>query len=133
MSCNQSPFSRLNILKKLLLALLLISPLSFADWGDVYYCQETSYAITGHDGELKEVELGKFQFKLDETKKAMVFGSGGPLIPEVLQLREGSKLTGEWWIAEDDYYRINFRKGKLLFTRTGHLNAFMMSADCDKF
>ena len=120
-------------MKRLLITLLLVSPLSFAEWGDVYYCQMTSYAITGHDGELKEVELGKFQFKLDETKKAMVFGSGGPLIPEVLQLREGSKLTGEWWIAEDDYYRINFRNSKLLFTRTGHLNAFMMSANCDKF
>ncbi len=120
-------------MKKLLITLLLVSPFSFADWGDVYYCQETSYAITGHDGELKEVELSKFQFKLDETKNAMVFGSSGTLAEKVVPLREGSKLTGEWWTAEDDSFRIYFIRGKLLFTITGPLNAFMMSADCDKF
>ena len=29
--------------------------------------------------------------------------------------------------------RVNFVKGKLLFTMTGFLNAFLMAADCDKF
>ncbi|MDC0953720.1 hypothetical protein OAR92_03520 [Porticoccaceae bacterium] len=133
MSCNQSPFSRLNILKKLLLALLLISPLSFADWGDVYYCQETSYAITGHDGKLLEVELGKFQFKLDETKNAMVFGSSGTLKERVLQLREASKPGGERWVAENIIDRVSFDNGGLLYTLAGRALAFMMSAECDKF
>ena len=120
-------------MKKLLITLLLISPFSFAEWGDVYYCQETSYAITDRNGKLREVELGKFQFKLDETKNAIVFGSSGILSEKVVPVREGSKLTGEWWSAEDDSIRINFIKGKLLFTMTGFLNAFLMSADCDKF
>ena len=28
-------------MKKLIIALMLISPVSFADWGDVYYCEMT--------------------------------------------------------------------------------------------
>ena len=120
-------------MKKLLIALLLVSPLSFADWGDVYYCQMTSYAITGHDGELKEVELGKFQFKLDETKKAMVFGSSGLLAEEVIRLRKGSKLGGEQWFAENNIDRVSFSDGEFLYTLTSRSTAFMMSADCDKF
>lgn len=120
-------------MKKLLITLLLISPSSLADWGDVYYCQETSFAIVGHDGKLQEAELGKFQFKLDEIKNAMVFGSSGKLQEEVIQLRKGSKLRGERWYAEDNLERVSFDDGKLLYTLTGRSTAFIMSADCDKF
>ena len=120
-------------MKKLLIILILISPFSVADWGDVYYCQETSFAHTGHGGKLMEVELGKFQFKLDETANAMVFGSGGTLADEIIQLREGYKLGGESWFAENELLRISFRQGKLLYTMTGFSAAFLMSADCDKF
>ncbi len=121
-------------MKRLLITLILVSPFSFADWGDVYYCQETSFAITGHEGKLREVELGKFQFKLDETKNAMVFGSSGTLQEEVLQLRKGSKLGGgETWYAEDNLDRVSFDNGGLLYTLTGGATAMMMSANCDKF
>ena len=120
-------------MKKLLITLLLVSPFSFAGWGDVYYCQETSFAITGHGSKLQEVELGKFQFKLDETKNAMVFGSSGTLKDEVLQLQKGSKLRGERWYAEDNLDRVSFDNGGLLYTLTGGGIAMMMSAECDKF
>ena len=124
-------------MKKLLITLLLISPFSFADWGDVYYCQESSFVTIGHSGKPTEVELGKFQFKLDETKYAMVFGSGRTLatglIDEVVQLRKGYKLRGEYWFAENKLLRISFEQGKLLYTRNGFSAAFLMSADCDKF
>mgnify|MGYP000170880605 CR=1 FL=1 len=66
-----------NPMKKLLIILLLISPFSFADWGDVYYCQMTSYLAVSPDGrveELLEVVTKRFQFKLDETEQAVVFG-----------------------------------------------------------
>ena len=75
-------------MKKLLITLLLISPFSFADWGDVYYCQETSFVATGVSGEVIEGELGKFKFKLDQTKNAMMFGSSGYLADKVLELRK---------------------------------------------
>ena len=120
-------------MKKLLITLLLISPFSFADWGDVYYCQESSFVTIGHGGKLNTVELGKFQFKLDETANAMVFGSGGTLADEIIQLREGGIYPAESWVAENGKDRISFTEGKLLYTMTGFANAFLMSADCEKF
>jgi len=44
----------IDMIKSLLLALLLISPASFADWGDVYYCQMTSFHYTPLDGKVRE-------------------------------------------------------------------------------
>ena len=62
------------MVERLLPALLLISPVSFADWGDVYYCQMTSAVVIKADGTHSEYKLEKFQFKLDEAKKSMIFG-----------------------------------------------------------
>ena len=120
-------------MKRLLITLILVSPLSFADWGDVYYCQETSFAMTSPNGKLREGELEKFQFKLDKTKNAMVFGSSGTLKEEVIQLRKGSKKGGEWWFAENNMDRVSFSDGEFLYTLTSPSTAFMMSAECDKF
>jgi len=121
-------------MKKLLITLLLISPFSFADWGDVYYCQETSFVSTGVSGEVIEGELSKFQFKLDQTKNAMVFGSSYYLADKVLELRKSKTYAGmESWFAEDSTQRARFREGKLLYTLTGFSNLFAMSADCEKF
>ena len=52
-------------MKNLLLTLLLISPASFADWGDVYYCQMTNLAEITLQGEKESFSAQKFQFKLD--------------------------------------------------------------------
>ena len=121
-------------MKKLLITLLLISPFSFADWGDVYYCQETSFVATGVSGEVIEGELGKFKFKLDQTKNAMMFGSSGYLADKVLELRKSeTRADMESWFAEDSTSRVRFRKGKLLYTLTGFASLFAMSADCEKF
>ena len=65
------------MIKNLLPALLLISPTSFADWGDVYYCQMTTFSSTTIKGKRTDNTLEKFQFKLDKTKNSMVFGSSG--------------------------------------------------------
>ena len=46
-------------MKNLLLALLLISPASFADWGDVYYCQMTTHSEVTFEGERTDYILGK--------------------------------------------------------------------------
>ena len=65
-------------MKKLLITLMLISPFSFADWGDVYYCQMTTFSQTTMlKGKRTDYTLDKFQFKLDKTKNSMVFGSSG--------------------------------------------------------
>jgi len=44
-----------------------------ADWGDVYYCQMTNFSKFTLEGEMKKYKLEKFQFKLDQTKNAVVF------------------------------------------------------------
>ena len=37
-------------MKKLLITLMLISPFSFADWDDVYYCQMTTHSDVTLEG-----------------------------------------------------------------------------------
>jgi len=48
-----------------------------ADWGDVYYCQMTNFNKFMLEGEMKKYKLEKFQFKLDQTKNAVVFRNTG--------------------------------------------------------
>ena len=134
MSCNQSLFSRLNILKKLLLALLLISPVSFADWGDVYYCQMTSLVSTDADGIVTQYKLQKCQVKLDEAKKSMVFGTSGYFKNSEKPLVLGSSFPNiETWRTSDSYSTLRFKDGKFFYASviTGDISS--ISADCDKF
>ena len=56
-------------MKKLLITLMLISPTSFADWGDVYYCQMTAFFEVTGKGEQHLRPLEKFKFTLDNTEK----------------------------------------------------------------
>tara|TARA_B110000091_G_C13678492_1_gene416854 strand:- start:449 stop:742 length:294 start_codon:yes stop_codon:yes gene_type:complete len=77
MTLSQTTKTVIDMIKNLLLALLLISPTSFADWGDVYYCQMTTFSSTTIKGKRTDNTLEKFQFKLDKTKNSMVFGSSG--------------------------------------------------------
>ena len=69
------------IIKKLVVgsmfSMLLGSEMAAADWGDVYYCQMTNSLRITLDGEIHKYTLEKFQFKLDQTISAMVFGSTG--------------------------------------------------------
>ena len=121
-------------MKKLLITLLLISPLSFADWGDVYYCQMTENLEVSLEGKRKEYILGKFQFKLDKTKNAMVFGKSGFFNDSVMELREGFTFPSqESWFAGDRFSTFYFEEGKFLYSFTGSQGLSAISADCDKF
>ena len=120
-------------MKNLLLALLLISPTSFADWGDVYYCQMTTFSKTTYEGKRTDYLLEKFQFKLDKTKKAMVFGSAGYFKTQILPLVEDRSWTNiESWDVEDKYSHGSFQEGKFLYSVMG-MGISSVSADCDKF
>ena len=121
-------------MKKLLITLILVSPLSFADWGDVYYCQMTSLVDTFIDGTVKQYKLQKFQFKLDEEKKSMVFGQSGYFINSVKPLLDdGSAFPSQesWW-AGDRFSTLTYRKGKFLYAAIGD-DVTSISANCDKF
>ena len=122
-------------MKNLLLALLLISPASFADWGDVYYCQMTTFHYTRLDGTGREDRaLEKFQFKLNETEQAMIFdyvswfkGLNEPLIDSL------SMPSEETWWAESHMEGSYFQKGKFIHALVGIGGVTSISADCVKF
>ena len=133
------------IIKKLVVgsmfSMLLGSEMAAADWGDVYYCQMTNFLGITPKGEKKNYTLEKFQFKLDQTKNAMVFGSTGYFKDSVIELVKGRNWpTVEYWYAHytDSMAYFNdsmayFNKGKFLFTDNSSLGAVSLSADCDKF
>ena len=126
--------ARDSLMKKLLITLILISPFSFADWGDVYYCQMTNFHYTPLDGTVKEARaLERFQFKLDETKQAMVFqsyswlnGLNEPLIDAL------SAPSEEIWWAESHMEGSYFQRGKLIHALVGIGGITSLSADCHK-
>ena len=122
-------------MKKLLITLLLISPFSFADWGDVYYCQMKSQTRVSFEGKRFDYELEKFQFKLDKDKKTMVFGKDGYFADskEPLDLSRSWPTVETWWAA-DNYSILYFKEGKFLYTHNGGLLGIKsIVADCDKF
>ena len=120
-------------MKKLLITLLLISPFSFADWGDVYYCQETANSVTTNKGKRIDYELGKFIFKLDKTKNAMVFGKKGFYKDSEMPLTGISYPSSEMWYATDSHSKAYFGGGTFLFVSTGPVGNTSRIADCDKF
>ena len=123
-------------MKKLLITLLLMSPSSFADWGDVYNCQMTNFVGITLDGETTNDPLEKFQFKLDKSRNAMVFADiGGFALGEMMNLVVDRSLpANEQWFVSDESGLGFFRKGKFLYASViGAYGTITVSADCDKF
>jgi hypothetical protein len=121
-------------MKRLLITLMLISPFSFADWGDVYYCQMTTNSGTTPEGERADYKLEKFTFKLDKTKNAMVFGKGGLFKNIVSELRTGMSFPSiESWYAINEFAMARFNEGRLAYSMVSNTAIVSISADCDKF
>ena len=121
-------------MKGIALALILISPLSFADWGDVYYCQMTTFSETSFEGKRTDYVLQKFQFKLDKTKNAMVFGKSGYFEGSVMELREEFDYPSvETWLAESTNDILFFREGMFLYSILFDRAIASITANCDKF
>ena len=117
-----------------LFSMLLVSEMAAADWGDVYYCQMTNFDEIMVEGEKKSWKLEKFQFKLDQTKNAMVFGNTGMFKGEVYKLTKDKNFPEqEFWYAYDEYSMTYFREGRFSYTQIGSNGATVVSADCDKF
>ena len=88
-------------------SMLLGSGMAAADWGDVYYCQMTNFVDIKLEGEKKNYKLEKFQFKLDQTKKSMIFGSFGYLSDIELKLQHGASTPS----YEEPYKSFGFTTG----------------------
>ena len=118
-----------------LFSMLLGSEMVAADWGDTYFCKMTNFVNIKSDGEIEYFKLETFQFKLDQTKHAMVYGSTGYFKDVVNELVKGSNWPSqEWWsaIGPGDT-QIYFKEGKFLYTFHGSQGSVAASADCDKF
>ena len=121
-------------MKKLLITLLLVSPLSFADWGDVYYCQMTNHVYAPIGGEATRFKLEKFQFKLDKKRQAMVFGKSGSFASKVKMLDSNYFYDpGEWWFARGTAYILEYNKGEFMYADLGIGGMSSVTANCDKF
>ena len=125
-------------IKKLLVgsifSMLLASEMAAADWGDVYYCNTTSIIETSSDGKLKRHKPYAFQFKLDQARNAMVFGSKGFFENEVFELIElRSVPSQELWLAMPLYAALYFTKGQLAYATVAVGGTFSITAGCDKF
>ena len=60
-------------MRYLLTLLLLISPLSFGDWGDTYFCSMNTIMDVKPNNETQTYQLQTFKFQLDEKKNSIVF------------------------------------------------------------
>ena len=121
-------------MKKLLITLMLISPFSFADWGDVYYCQMTTNSNVSLEGKRIAYVLENFQFKLDKTKNAMVFGSSGVFKNFEQKLTPNKSYPDvEMWFAVGDFSMSYFKHGKFIHSHVGLEGITYSSGNCDKF
>ena len=120
-------------MKKLLITLLLISPFSFADWGDVYYCQETTHSTVTVWGERTDKKLGKFTFKLDKEKQAMVFSKDGSMGGLTIKVEDKDKYAPEQWFGETPLTRVHFINSSVLFSLIIPIDITTVTANCDKF
>tara|TARA_B110000027_G_C15856411_1_gene184971 strand:+ start:77 stop:460 length:384 start_codon:yes stop_codon:yes gene_type:complete len=122
------------IITLLALLMLMSSGAANADWGDVYYCQMTNLVGLTLNGKKISYTEEKFQFKLDQTKKSMIFGSVGYLSDIELKLLDGASFPSlEEWYAGRVRTVAYFSEGKFLYSYTGHSGLKAVSADCDKF
>ena len=123
-------------MKKLLITLLLISPFSFADWGDVYYCDMTSYVEVSVEGTVTQYKLERFRFTLDDVEMgAARFGKGGYLGGLYLPVERDTWMPSiPKFAASDKHRRVTFRKGKFKYTDNFMSQAgTLITANCDKF
>ena len=116
-------------MKKLLITLMLISPLSFAEWGDVYYCVTTHKSLNTYQDKLSNIETMQFSFKLDQEKNAVRFALKVPLGDLNVDA-----LSGEVFDARSKNSILRFRKGKFYYTNLwGSGGVAVVSAKCDKY
>ena len=124
-------------MKRLLLTLLLTSPVSFADWGDTYFCNTTLIWGVNSNGKqsVTDRKPKAFKFNLNQTKQLLVFSEKAPFGDEALQVtftifaRDGQEsfdLRGNLSTAA-------YHNGIFTYSYASTRGARVVTADCDKF
>jgi hypothetical protein len=120
----------------LLLTLLLISPFSFADWGDVYYCQMTTIYNVDREGEKATVgyKLGRFKFKISKTENSVVFGAGGYFDNQKMVLESATQDLSSWSASQQgESDKMFFANDRVIYTFVSNYFTTVLTANCDKF
>ena len=123
-------------MKKLLLTLMFLSPFSFAEWGDTYFCETTHFAIISRVGSVESFKSQKFKFQVSRDKQALIFGKGGYFDGTTAKLHADIRerdVLGDGLMAGDDWDTYFMDKDKFSYTRVGPNDVFAITADCDKF
>ena len=121
-------------MKKLLITLMLISPFSFADWGDTYFCSMTSFTEVTNEGNQDKYQLENFKIHLDKEQRAMVTRSSNYLLDNYVipVAREGEGVDYPLVARDDDGVNASLLQGKLFLTHLYSDAAMIITADCDK-
>tara|TARA_R110000796_G_C14275943_1_gene401937 strand:+ start:91 stop:462 length:372 start_codon:yes stop_codon:yes gene_type:complete len=123
-------------MKKLLITLILISPFSLADWGDVYYCDMTSSVGASVEGTVSQYKLEKFRFTLDDDEMGAVrFGKSGYFGGIYLPVERDTWMPHiPSFAASTKNVRATFREGKFKYTDNfvGQAGS-LITANCEKF
>lgn len=121
-------------MKTLILALMLISPYSLANWGDTYYCSTTMNFSVKPNGSgeryIKEKEF--FKFNLDEKRESLNFAEKAPFGDLSLKVtfsifaRDGQEsfdLKGSHSVAA-------YHNGTFTYSYASTWGARVVTADC---
>ena len=120
-------------MKNIVITLFLVTPVCFADWGDVYYCQMTSVSQTSDEGNITNYKLEKFKFKLDKEKQAMVFGEDGFFKNDEMDVHPVERVINkDHWTFTPRRGLGAYHAGKFLFSRI-FAEITTITATCDKF
>ena len=138
-------------MKKLLITLMLISPFSFADWGDEYRCAMTSHSKISIYGEKTDNILKVFTIKLNKAKnlgglgtlnkelaaywgdKSVMVINGLPDIGRIMEIQELSRVSEETWSASRALTTSFFSRGIFMLTSLRSNNIINIIGTCEKF
>lgn len=122
-----------------LLAVLLIglATISFAEVGDVYYCNTVSISAV-QSGELKQYGSEKFKFKWNEA--SIEFGDGDGYFKNTTAPITKGYPSIETFYGGKDYDHIRFIKGRFRYVYVSNKEPYLggpetltIVANCDKF
>ena len=132
-------------MKKLLLALLLISPLSFADWAETYDCKITHHTMGGTGATVKRYQNrvgSSFQFQLvsKADQKILTFDDKAFwVLQSKLSVSNDKFSSASQWLgtAKGTNTRaiVAFEDGSFAYSwiSLGNINSLIVLAECDKF
>jgi len=119
-------------MKQVLLALILISPITYADWGDTYFCVMTHHSIVTNEGKQTNYILENFKFQMNAKQRVFIFGESGYFKGTIMPI---SVFVSELEIyqSKDESSHFQLEKGKVIYTVFSGVYSRVLTADCDKF